>query len=278
MVEESASTQRDKLAGGGLFSRIRDDQAGFRMLAVSYCNRDLYSGALQTDPNNPYPLPDGSARRTNGLLATKAAVQFAQREYPTSASFLHGASAGSAGAYYVAWALQRQGIRLAGVVADASVVNRAARDAAHSQQICGPTGPDAADAVAARTHPELADVDNEPDRLVARGDLTVPLMHVWDSGDGPCGTQPMTCPLRDGSTARLSIPDCTHEPLQAAIAASPGTRSMNLRLCVDDTRIAGDCDKHVVTTSDGLVNTEPSLPGNYLFVIMSWVRGRLADA
>lgn len=107
----------------------------------------------------------------------------------------------------------------------------------------------------------------------------MPIAHIWNPGDGPCGTQPLTCPLRDGTTASLSIPDCTHQPLQAAIAGgAPGDRSVNLRLCVDDVNVARPCDKHVVTTADGFVNTDPSLPRNDLFVIMSWVRARLADA
>ena len=80
------------------------------MLAVSYCNRDIYSGTGQTDPNNPNKNTDGSARTTNGLQATKAAIAFTESTYPTSKYFLAGGSAGSAGAYYVGWSEQLSGL------------------------------------------------------------------------------------------------------------------------------------------------------------------------
>ncbi len=277
-TEQSAEEQRADLTRAGLFTRVRNDAAGFRMLAVSYCNRDLYGGALQTDPNNPHRLPDGSARTTNGLLATKAAVQYAQDHLATAETFLHGTSAGSAGSFNVAWSLQRQGIAPAGVVADASIVNREAGAAARQQEVCGPPGPDRDGSVAARAHPELADIDNEVDKLVTRGELSVPLMHVWNPADSPCGSALMDCPLRDGSTVRITLPDCQHRPLQSAIAAGgAGSRSANLRLCVDDPRKPWNCDKHVVTMSSSLTNTDPSSPADYLGTIMRWVRARLAD-
>ena len=34
-------------------AKVRDDAAGFRTLAVSYCSHDIYAGVLSTDPNNP---------------------------------------------------------------------------------------------------------------------------------------------------------------------------------------------------------------------------------
>ena len=103
MTENSASSLQASLTNAGLSANIQADPAGFRMLAVSYCSRDIYSGTGQTDPNNPNKNADGSARTTNGLQATKAAVAFTEATYPTSKYFLAGGSAGSAGAYYVAW-------------------------------------------------------------------------------------------------------------------------------------------------------------------------------
>ena len=99
MHEETDTSQRNALAGGGLFAPIRSDAAGFRMIAVSYDNRDLDSGAGQVDPNNPNLLPNGAARTTSGLLQTKAAIQFVEAQYPTTKLFLHGGSVGSAGTY-----------------------------------------------------------------------------------------------------------------------------------------------------------------------------------
>ena len=76
---------------------MRADAAGFRIVSVSMCNHDIYSGGDQPDPNNPNTTPDGKPRTTNGLFATKAAIAFAKEQYPTGKVILHGTSAGSAG-------------------------------------------------------------------------------------------------------------------------------------------------------------------------------------
>ncbi|MDQ1381124.1 MAG: hypothetical protein QOJ71_1843, partial [Actinomycetota bacterium] len=122
-VEESAASLVTHLTNNGLLGLIRADAAGFRTLAVSYCSHDIYAGANTPDPNNPNTAPDGKPRPTNGVYATKAAIQYVLDHYPTTTTFLHGTSAGSAGTFGVAWAMQLQGIAPAGVVADASLVN-----------------------------------------------------------------------------------------------------------------------------------------------------------
>ena len=136
MTENLASSLQASLTNAGLSANVQADPAGFRMLAVSYCNRDIYSGTGQTDPNNPNMNADGSARTTNGLQATKAAIAFTEATYPTSKYFLAGGSAGSAGAYYVAWAQQQSGNPPAGVIGDASVVNIEEGTAAYQQGVC----------------------------------------------------------------------------------------------------------------------------------------------
>ena len=52
-VEESATSLTQRLTDGGLMTKVRDDAAGFRTLAVSYCSHDIYAGVISTDPNNP---------------------------------------------------------------------------------------------------------------------------------------------------------------------------------------------------------------------------------
>jgi hypothetical protein len=55
-----------------------------------------------------------------------------------------------------------------------------------------------------RMHPRIGDPANQPHRLVARGELTVPIVQVWDHGDPwGCGAGPMSCPLPDGTTVRM---------------------------------------------------------------------------
>ncbi len=278
MTEQSASALQSTLTNPGLLTSIRNDAAGFRVLAVSYCNRDLYSGADVRDPNNPNLNADGSAKTTNGLVATKAAIAFAQSTYPTSRYFLAGGSAGSAGAYEVAWAEQESKDPPAGVVGDASVLNAEQGQAAYQQGICSnPAFGAATSIIQQRFTPEIGNLDNEPDKLVSRGQLTVPLLHIWNHGDtNTCGSTPMQCPLRDGSVVTMGATDCNHQPLAAAIAASGNSRSMNLPVCVDDDGTP-DCSLHVVTTHTELTNTDPSTPPDYLGAVVAWVDARLTD-
>lgn len=279
-VEESFGSLQTKLNNNGLIGKVRSDAAGFRTLAVSYCSHDIYAGANTTDPHNPNTTPDGKPRTTNGLLATKAAIQFAQGLYPTTKTFLHGGSAGSVGTFGVAWSMQLQGIAPAGVVADASIVNAEAFHAGNAAGICtDDNDPARVGAIAARVHPDLANINNEADKLVTSGRLTVPLLHIWNHGDqNTCGSPAVDCPLRDGSHVTTGYTDCIHEPMRAAIAAlGPGSRSMNFPVCVDNDATL-DCSTHVVTNKVGLTNTDPSTPADYLTAIVNWVHARLADA
>ena len=278
-IEESAAKLRGYLNGNGLLADVRADPAAFRTLAVSYCSHDVYAGGNTPDPNNPNTTSDGKPRLANGVFATKAAVQYARSLYPTTRAFLHGGSAGSAGTFGVAWSMQLEGKAPAGVVADASIVNREALDASFAQGVCvSESDPQRLDAITARVHPSLGDIDNEADKLVSEGRLTVPLMHVWNHGDvNTCGSVPMVCPRRDGSQVTMGRTDCLHEPMRAAIAALGSTsRSANLPVCVDNDATP-DCSTHVVTNKKDLVNTDPASPADYLGAIMAWVHARLTD-
>ena len=119
--------------------------------------------------------------------------------------------------------------------------------------------------------------NDEIDKLVSSGQLTVPLLNIWNHADtNTCGSTPMQCPLRDGSVVTMGATDCVHQPLAAAITAEgPGSTSENLPLCV---QLPGtpNCSLHVVTTHAGLTNSDPSSASNYLSTIMNWVDNRLA--
>jgi hypothetical protein len=277
--EESVDSLVVHLTNNGLLGKVRADAAGFRTLAVSYCSHDVYAGANSTDPHNPNTTPDGQPRTTNGLLATKAAIAYVKTLYPTTKVFLHGTSAGSAGAYGVAWSMQQEGVAPAGVVADASIINVEALQAGFAAGICtDDNDPARLSGIAARVHPDLANVDNESDKLVSSGRLTVPLLHIWNHGDqNTCGAAPVACPLRDGTHVTLGINDCIHEPMRRAIAAQgASSRSTNFPVCVD-TDATPDCSTHVVTTRPNARNTDPSTPADYLTAMMAWVHARLAD-
>jgi hypothetical protein len=282
MREETMQSLTQKGTEPGLFALLRNHPLNFRFLSVSYCNRDLYGGANRIDPNNPNQQSNAAPITTNGLLATKAAIQFALDRVRTTQFVLHGGSAGSFGAYSLAWSLQQQGLPPAGIVADSGVTNRDWLRAVITQRVACPGLNPAASApaaVAARMHPDLANANNEPDKLVSDGRLTVPIMHVWSHGDPMgCGLAPMACPLRDGTTMPLGGTDCMNEPLRRAIAAQgPSSRSSNLAVCVAEPtnpRSVDPCGRHVVTLIAG-TNTDSRSPGEYNAEIMSWVEKRL---
>jgi hypothetical protein len=280
--EESAATSISFLNPNGLMELVRNDPLGFRLVSVSMCNHDIYAGGDQPDPNNPNTLPNGEGRTVNGLFATKAAIQFARAKYPTSKFFLQGTSAGSAGSLGVSWGLQEQGIPPAGTIADSGVVNIEWEKARHDQGTCSDFGSDrdaeALAAIRARSQFQLADIKNEPDKLVSRGALKVPLIHIWNSADtNVCGATQMSCPLRDGSTVPMGAANCVHEPLRAAIAGlGAGSPSRNMRVCVSNPPAAGTCTVHVVTTRH-VQNTDPSSPADYNGAILDWVHARLND-
>jgi acetyl esterase/lipase len=278
-VEESGASLTNRLTNNGLLGRIRSDAAGFRTLAVSYCSHDLYGGSVTPDPHNPNLTPEGGPRPTTGLASVKAAVQYATAQYPTTKTFLYGGSAGSAGTFGVAWAMQQQGIAPAGLIADASVVNVEAFAVGNADGICTDKNSGTrVEGVSGRIHPDLADPANEADKLVSTGRLTVPIMHIWNHADmNTCGAPPVACPMRDGSTVTMGYTDCIHEPMRQAIAAEgPTSRSRNLPVCV--TPAGGDpCSTHVVTTKPNAVNTDPQTPADFLSVIVDWIHARLAD-
>ena len=81
-VEEAASGLINRLRDNGVIGRARNDAVGFRFVAVSMCNHDIYAGGDQLDPNNPNKTPDGKPRTTNGMFATKAAIAYAKHAVP----------------------------------------------------------------------------------------------------------------------------------------------------------------------------------------------------
>lgn len=235
----------------GLMARVKDAPEGFRTLLVSMCSHDLYADNDNDDPNNPNLAPDGSPRLTNGLIAAKAALQFTRSAFPTTSHFLHGTSAGGAGQYHVAWALQLQGLAPAGIVSDSGIISQDRESAL--PLACGRGDAAGRARLAARVSPPVADPANEPDRLVSRGALTVPIVQVWNHGDpNTCGATPMSCVVRDGSTVTLGATDCVQEDMRRAIAAQgAGSRSESFPVCVAGPVGRPPCGLHVVTTREG---------------------------
>jgi hypothetical protein len=277
-VEETAELQRRNVLSGELKGRIADDPAGFRMMAVSMCDHDIYAGADVPDPNNPNRLPNGQPRTVNGLFATKAAVQYALGRYPTDDHFLYGGSAGSYGTYHVAWGLEEMGIAPTGIVADSGVMNIGWQEATFFLPECG-RGEEASVEIPRRLHPDVIAPANNPDRLIADGRLTTPVADVFSVGDrGQCGEMPIECPV-GGETITMGSVECMHEPLRRAIETQgSGSRSLSMDLCVrSDPPPAPACQTHVPSSKVGAVNTRAGWPADFVAVLVDWVHDRLDD-
>jgi hypothetical protein len=265
----------------GLMTEVRTHAAGFRFLMPSMCDHDVYSGVGVPEPNNPHsPDENGNPRAADGLLATKAAIAFARERFASSHTFLQGTSAGSIGSFSVAYTFERAGLRLSGIVMDSHVLSEALAEIITVLQCLPYDG-----ALTAAKIGPLSDPEHLPDRVVAREDITVPLMHVWSRGDPSCcGETPMTYTDEHGVEHTLGACDFHHERLRAAIeAAPPGGASENLRMCVNDpgTATAGACNMHSPTK---IAFDEPTPPGDqdsggsdYNQHIIDWVTERLGD-
>ncbi|MGI8939947.1 MAG: DUF4214 domain-containing protein [Iamia sp.] len=279
MDEENPAQQRGSLSGGRLNRAIRDAEPGFRMLAVSMCNHDLYGGPDIADPNNPNRTPDGRRRTVNGLFATKAGIQHALQTVATDDYLLYGTSAGSFGSFHVAWGLEEQGIPPTAIVADSGLLFPDWQIAL-SDEPCG-RPQDQLDLLAGRLHPDIVEPANAPAALVADGRLSAPVLDIFSFGDpGQCGKLPITCPLgEDGPEITLGSVECLHEPMRRAFAAQgAGSRSLSMGLCAGPPAAPLDsCAMHTPTNNDNAINTDPDWPTDFIPPITDWVAERLDD-
>ncbi len=90
---------------------------GYRILIVSMCDHDLHLGMGTPYLNNP------NGGEVNGLQANMAAIDYTVANYPTTHVFAHGTSAGSIGAFGLAYAYNLEGIQLNGIVMDSHLAS-----------------------------------------------------------------------------------------------------------------------------------------------------------
>jgi hypothetical protein len=272
LTEESLSALSNHLQETGLLRQIRQHNKGYRFLIPSMCDHDLYSGVGDVDPNNPNsPDENGLERATDGLYATMAALSFAKERLHANAVFLHGTSAGAIGAFSLAYALERRDILVDGSVLDAHILSKGWSDIVDA----GCTDYDfwaIAERIGALLEPQYY-----PEKLVADGLVSTPLLHVWSRGDEAC------CGM---SVYDASSTTCEHHHnnMRQAIDVLPSTNSsLNMELCVNNpaTAEALACDMHSATKIDFEM---PSLPGNqddngsdYNAAIVTWIDGLDAD-
>ena len=90
---------------------------GYRILIVSMSDHDLHSGMGTPYLNNP------NGGEVNGLQANMAAIDYTVANYPTTHVFAHGTSAGSIGAFTLAYAYNLEGVKLNGIIMDSHLAS-----------------------------------------------------------------------------------------------------------------------------------------------------------
>ncbi len=256
-------------SAAGLLRMVQESGAGFRYLAVSLCDHDVYSGVGCSDPGNPF----GDDPRTEGLLATRAALAYATELMPTSHVIAYGTSAGGVGVANLAHYMARHGEQLAGVVADSGDVtpNLSAlaeqgcirfADAETTERFVTRTGPYVRDAF-----PEDAMVD---------GSMETPFFLVYSTDDRAChcnGREQCGIDL-DGEEVCGSSCSVAYRSAEQAIERH--NRGHSYRICVDDPTDPGgpsNCDLHSPTLyeADAVGGDTAHVAGDYNSVIMCWI-------
>tara|TARA_Y100000389_G_C17423576_1_gene498197 strand:- start:61 stop:1575 length:1515 start_codon:yes stop_codon:yes gene_type:complete len=108
------TTKNGQIINSTISRRIME---GYRILIVSMCDHDLHSGMGTPYLNNP----DGG--EVNGLQANMAAIDYTVANYPTTHVFAHGASAGSIGAFSLAYSYNFERVFLSGIVMDSHLAS-----------------------------------------------------------------------------------------------------------------------------------------------------------
>lgn len=245
--------------------------------------------------------PTGSTR--------KAAIYYTLGRVKTSHLFLHGTSAGSAGVFSVAYAMEHTNhpaygkVRVNGIVNDSGVVGPAMQDVINQVEKTTPnectyhTEPTPGALVALKIGPLVGDSFYSPGALVARGEATFPIMHVWSHGDYECcGDKPFAFTGANGQAFTMAPCDYNHQELADAIDAKnashdPAAPFQNLRVCVG--RLPSEvsdpvqnpkrpCDRHTstiyhYTKNDPQGDTEAGHELDYNNHILTWVKQRLLD-
>jgi acetyl esterase/lipase len=192
--------------------RLRE---GYRVLAVSLCDHDLYSGVGGPYPNNPGATVDGH-------LATLAAVDHVTASYPTTEVYAHGTSAGAVGAFSLAATLADEGRPLDGAIVDSMLLSprlvatiEAQRGATNS-----PFGSGFEIAEVTRKIGPLVDPGGttSPEARISAGLRSTPILFVGGNRDPFCGGNQ---PTIAAATAEGFDNNCdwSYQGLREAVAA-----------------------------------------------------------
>jgi len=178
--------------------RLRE---GWRVLVPSMCDHDLHAGEGGAYPNNPNHGTTGDT--VDGLLANQAALTWVADNRPTTWVVVHGTSAGSVGAFALAYAMHERGIDVNAAITDAYLVTPRLvpyMEAGITPQIRKNSDFDFTD-VAAKVG-RFADLGAGgviPEQVVADEDFrAVPILDIVGDADPHCAGELPSLPVADG--------------------------------------------------------------------------------
>ena len=221
-------------------------QEGYRVVMVSMCDHDQYSGLGTPYPNNPNP-----GAEVNGMQATMSAVEYTVANYPTTEVFAHGTSAGSVGVYNLAMSFAAQDIHLTGVVAD-SIVSPRALDLFDAYPGQAPRQPGWTFEGVGEKQGFYGDTSNinatTPEPRIDAGFDEVPLLFVGGTHDPFCFWD--LPPIPEAASAGQNNCEWAAQGLIDTIAAQPGSPHQ-----VSNLSGLGHVPTHNVTVANDIVNT-----------------------
>jgi hypothetical protein len=221
-------------------------QEGYRVLMVSMCDHDQYSGLGTPYPNHPNP-----GAEVNGMQATMSAVEYTVANYPTTEVFAHGTSAGSVGVYNLAMSFAAEAIYLTGVVAD-SILSPRAFDLFDVYPGQAPRQPGWTYEGVGEKLGFYGDTNRSdaiaPEGRIDAGFDEVPLLFVGGTDDPFCFWD--LAPIPEAATAGLNNCEWAAQGLIDTIAAQPGSPHQ-----VSNLAGLGHVPTNEVTVANDIVNT-----------------------
>ena len=211
----NTTTNSGQIENSTLARRIME---GYRILVVSMCDHDLHSGMGTPYLNNP------NGGEVNGLQANMAAIDYTVANYPTTHVFAHGTSAGSIGAFTLAYAYNLEGIKLNGIIMDSHLASHRTENL--NKALAGVSGfPFAANFVAEECSQKVGWV-GDPDRFpgieyVIDNGYDIPSLDIYGNLDPGCGGG--LDPTDEAHSVGLDNCDWVHDGFRQAVAAQPNS-------------------------------------------------------
>ena len=208
-------TNTGQIENSTLTRRIME---GYRILIVSMSDHDLHSGMGTPYLNNP------NGGEVNGLQANMAAIDYTIANYPTTHVFAHGTSAGSIGAFTLAYAYNLEGVKLNGIIMDSHLASY--RTETLNKALAGVSGfPFAANFIAqefANKVGWIADPDRFPGiEYVIDNGYDIPSLDIYGNLDPGCGGG--LARTDEAHSVGLDNCDWVHDGFRQAVAAQPNS-------------------------------------------------------